>query len=93
MQSKADYEREYQRSIEDSIGFWKEKSTSLNWQQPFDRVLDWNFQEPSVRWFDGGLLNASENCLDRHLADRGDQIALIWEPNDPSNPTRSYTYQ
>lgn len=93
LQSKADYEREYQRSIEDSIGFWKEKSTSLNWQQPFDRVLDWNFQEPSVRWFDGGLLNASENCLDRHLADRGDQIALIWEPNDPSNPTRSYTYQ
>ena len=56
-------------------------------------TLDWNFVEPHVRWFMGGKLNITENCIDRHLKDRGNQPALIWEPNDPDEAHRVLTYK
>ncbi len=87
------YSQEYQRSIEDSDAFWAEKAARLDWIRPWDKVCEWDFEEPSVRWFEGGQLNASVNCLDRHIdAGRGDDTAIIWEGNDPSD-SRSLSYR
>ncbi|MEZ4980670.1 MAG: acetyl-coenzyme A synthetase N-terminal domain-containing protein [Saprospiraceae bacterium] len=58
-------------------------------RKPWKKVLDWNFRDPDVKWFTGGKLNITENCLDRHLATRGDKVALIWEPNDPEAKTQN----
>ena len=87
------YNQEYQRSIEDSDAFWAEKAARLDWIRPWDKVCEWDFEEPSARWFEGGQLNASVNCLDRHIdAGRGDDTAIIWEGNDPSD-SRSLSYK
>lgn len=91
--SFAEYEAQYQRSVEDPEGFWAEQAETFTWQKPWDQVLEWNFREPSIKWFLGGKLNITENCLDRHLESRGDQTAIIWEPNDPNEPHKSYTYR
>ena len=75
---EAAYQTLYQRSIDDPEGFWAEMAASeLAWTKPWDSVLDW--EPPYARWFDGGELNVSANCLDRHLATRGDKTALVWE--------------
>ena len=63
------------------------------WKKKWEKVLEWNFKEPRVRWFEGAKLNITENCLDRHLADKADQPAIIWEPNDPTLPNRVLTYR
>lgn len=91
--SFAEYEAQYQRSVEDPEGFWAEQAETFTWQKPWDQVLEWNFREPSIKWFLGGKLNITENCLDRHLETRGDQTAIIWEPNDPNESHKSYTYR
>ncbi len=88
-----EYQQEYQKSVEQPEAFWAEKAGTFQWQKKWDQVLDWNFAEPSVKWFSGGKLNITENCLDRHLATRGDQVAIIWEPNDPTEPAQSITYR
>jgi acetyl-CoA synthetase len=77
------YQGEYRKSISDPEGFWAEIAGHFTWKKKWDRVLDWNFKEPSVKWFVNARLNITENCLDRHLKDRGNQTAIIWEPNDP----------
>ena len=60
----------------------------------WDKVLDWNFSEPSINWFVNAKMNITENCLDRHLKERPDQTAIIWEPNDPKkDKVRTYTYK
>ena len=87
-----DYKETYKRSVEDPEGFWAEQASSFQWHQKWDKVLDWNFDEPNVKWFDGGKLNITENCLDRHIAERGDQTAILWEPNDPQEPAKHITY-
>jgi acetyl-CoA synthetase len=82
----------YRRSVEDPEGFWAEQAQALEWDRSFDRVLDWDFRSAKVRWFDGGQLNASVNCLDRHLGALGDQPAIIWEGDEPDQQrTLSYT--
>jgi acetyl-CoA synthetase len=87
---EATYETLYRRSIEDPEGFWGEMATrELAWSKPWERVLDW--QPPFARWFDGGTLNVSFNCLDRHLATRGDKVALLWE-GEPGD-RRQLTYR
>jgi acetyl-CoA synthetase len=74
----ADYERQYRRSLDEPEAFWGETAArELMWSKPWTKVLDW--QPPWARWFDGGELNVSANCLDRHLAARGDKVALVWE--------------
>ncbi len=88
-----DYQREYKRSVEDPEGFWAEVADSFTWKKKYDKVLDWNFEGPDVKWFDGGQLNITENCLDRHLAERGDKVAILWEPNEPSEPAVKITYK
>ena len=79
------YFRLYQQSLDDPEGFWAEQAREfLNWNKPWDKVLDWDYKKAHIRWFEGGKLNVSVNCIDRHLASRGDQVAIIWEGDDPS---------
>jgi acetyl-CoA synthetase len=80
------YEQMYKLSIEDPDGFWAEQAAEfLTWYKPWDKVLEWDFHTAQIRWFEGGKLNVSYNCLDRHLDTRGDQTAIIWESDDPSD--------
>lgn len=83
----------YQRSVDDPEGFWAEQADQfLSWSKRWDKVLDWDFTKGHIRWFEGGKLNVSENCLDRHLATRGDQVAIIWEGDNPSED-KKITYK
>jgi len=87
------YQAAYKKSIEEPAAFWSEIAEHFTWHKKWDKTLDWNFKEPKVEWFKGGQLNITENCLDRHLSTRGDQPAIIWEPNDPSEHHRIITYK
>jgi len=79
------YRDMYQRSIDDPDGFWGEQAKAfISWYKPWDKVLDCDFNEPRIEWFTGAELNASYNCIDRHLDTRGDQTAIIWEGDDPT---------
>src|SRR5215471_457398 len=89
VKNTAEYEALYRRSMDDPEGFWAEVARQLDWARPFTRVLDW--KPPYARWFEDGQLNVSYNCLDRHLAKRGDQLALRWE-GEPGE-TRDLTYR
>jgi acetyl-CoA synthetase len=87
------YELAYRESVTRPEEYWASVAEHFQWRKKWDKVLEWDFKEPRVRWFDGAKLNITENCLDRHLADRGDQPAIIWEPNDPSERHRVLTYK
>lgn len=89
----AEYQDAYQRSVNDPEGFWAEQASTFQWKKKWDKTLEWNFKDPDVKWFVGGKLNITENCLDRHLAERGDQVAILFEHNDPTTPNTSYTYR
>ena len=93
IQSFEEYQQAYQKSVQDPEGFWGEIADTFTWRQPWQKVLDWNFEEPRVNWFINGKLNITENCLDRHLKTRGNKLALIWEPNDPKERYVRYTYR
>ncbi|MGZ8385078.1 MAG: acetate--CoA ligase [Nitrospira sp.] len=83
----------YKRSVEDPEGFWSEQADRfVSWSGRWEKVLEWDFQKGYVRWFDGGRLNACFNCVDRHLATRGEQTAIIWEGNEPDH-SRTITYR
>ncbi len=90
--SLQDYHLQYQKSIENPEEFWDQIAKTFTWQKPYTKILEWDFQHPSIQWFADGELNITENCLDRHLPHKADQIALLFEPNDPSQKVRSYTY-
>lgn len=94
LQTFSEYQKAYDLSVEDPALFWASIANTFTWQKKWDTVLRWNFTEPTVKWFEGGVLNITENALDRHIAaGKGEQKAIIWEPNDPSHPTKSYTYK
>jgi len=86
------YHEAFKQSEENPEAFWASVAEHFIWQKKWDKVLDWNFTEPKVEWFIGGRLNITENCIDRHLATRGEEPALIWEPNNPIEKTRVVTY-
>jgi len=88
-----DYKKTYARSVEDPEGFWAEQASSFQWSKPWDKVLEWDFLKPDVKWFVGGKTNITENCLDRHLATRGDQTAILWEPNGIDEASKSYSFK
>ncbi|MDX1684534.1 MAG: acetate--CoA ligase [Saprospiraceae bacterium] len=90
--SLEDYKKTYKESVEDPEAFWKSQAETFEWIKPFDKVLDWEFETPDVKWFLNGKLNITVNCLDRHIDKKGDQVAILWEPNDPDGDVRSYTY-
>jgi len=89
----AEYHAAYQRSIEDPAAFWASVAEHFTWRKKWDTTLEWNFNEPDVKWFQGGKLNITENCLDRHLEKLGNQPAIIWEPNSPDEQPRVLTYK
>ncbi len=92
--NKTTYEELYKKSIEDPESFWAEQAQTLKWITPFKSVKNTSFNEPvNIEWFKDGELNIAENCLDRHLETRGDQIAFIWEPEDMDQPTVNITYK
>jgi acetyl-CoA synthetase len=91
--NRTQYDALYRRSIEDPEGFWAEQAeTFVTWDRKWDRVLDWDFTRGHIRWFEGAKLNVSYNCLDRHLATRGDQVAILWEGDNPAED-RKLTYR
>ena len=87
IKSLQEYKDTYHKSISDPDAFWGEVANHFTWKKKWDRVSNWSFNPLDIKWFEGGQLNITENCLDRHLAESGDKIALLWEPNDPSQPT------
>ncbi|MDR6804000.1 acetyl-CoA synthetase [Dyadobacter sp. BE34] len=87
-----EYKVAYQQSVDDPEGFWAEVAQQFQWRKPWKKVLSWDFQEARTKWFEGGVMNITENALDRHLAERGDQPAIIWEPNNPEDQAVTLTY-
>jgi len=87
------YNTAYAYSISQPEEFWAGVADHFTWRKPWEKVLDWNFEEPSIKWFSGGKLNITENCLDRHVTQNGNKPAIIWEPNDPEDDHRILTYK
>lgn len=87
-----EYHSEYKKSVDSPELFWAEVAEDFHWQKKWDKVLNWNFTEPKIEWYTGAQLNITENCLDRHIATRADQTAIIWEPNDPNEKARHISY-
>jgi len=87
------YQADYKLSVEDPEKFWGNIAETFAWKKRWDKVLDWDFKKPSIKWFEGGQLNISENCLDRHLSSQPDKVAIIWEPNDPNEKVVKLTYK
>ncbi len=88
-----EYKEVYAYSVQNPEGFWGDVAEHFTWKKKWDKVLNWNFSEPKVEWFPGAQLNITENCLDRHLAERGEDVAIIWESNDPNEASRTLSYR
>ena len=90
----AKYLEMYEHSVADPEGFWREQGQTIEWMKPFSKVSDVSYDKPdvSIKWYHDGTLNASANCLDRHLAERGDQTAIIWEGDNP-NDSKHISYK
>tara|TARA_B100001287_G_scaffold168711_1_gene141916 strand:+ start:793 stop:2685 length:1893 start_codon:yes stop_codon:yes gene_type:complete len=88
-----EYYEEYEKSVNFPEEFWSEKARSFRWKSSWNKALDWEFKTPDVKWFVGGKLNITENCLDRHLESFPNQTAIIWEPNDPKETPKKITYK
>jgi len=87
----ADYEERYRRSIDDPDGFWAEEARRIDWVKPPTRIADWSFDPVDIKWFEDGVLNLCFNCVDRHLTDKADTAAIVWEGDQPGS-TRTLTY-
>ena len=91
--SFADYQKIYRASVDNPEAFWSEIAEEFVWKKKWDSVLRWDFHKPELSWFQGGKLNITENCIDRHLPHRADQTAILWESNDAGEPSRKITYK
>ena len=91
---EADYKKMYEHSLADPDGFWAEHGKRIHWYKPFTKVKHTSFDRHnvSIKWFEDGTTNAAYNCIDRHLAHRGDQVAIIWEGDDPKD-SKHITYR
>lgn len=90
--SLSEYEEVYQRSIEQPENFWAKIAEEFLWYKKWDKVLNWNFETPEIKWFNGGTTNICANAIDRNLEKFGDRTAIIWEPNSPDEVVRKFTY-
>ncbi|WP_284165012.1 acetate--CoA ligase [Frigidibacter sp. SD6-1] len=92
---RAKYDDMYRASVDDPAAFWGAHGKRVDWIKPFSRVknTDFTFGQVSIKWFEDGQLNVAANCIDRHLAKRGGQTAIIWEPDDPATPARHISYK
>jgi len=88
-----DYKKTYQYSVDQPEEFWARIAETFFWKKKWTNVLNWNFKEPAIKWFENGKLNITENCLDRHIYTDGDKPAIIWEPNDPFEDARILSYK
>ena len=89
-----EYFQVYRKSVRDPESFWEEIAEEhFLWRKKWDRVLSWDFSKPEVKWFEGAKLNITENCLDRHLAIRSNKTAILFEPNNPDEPSQHITYR
>ncbi len=93
IQNLEQYHRNYQKSIENPQEFWGDVASHFDWHEPWDSVVNSDFSNAKTTWFEGAKLNITENCIDRHLEERGHQPAIIFEPNDPQKPSQTITYQ
>ena len=91
--SLEEYHKKYKESVENPAQFWENIADTFKWRKKWDKTLNWNFDEPKVEWFKGGKLNITENCLDRHIETKGNQTAIIWEPNNPNDKVVKLTYK
>ena len=87
------YHETYERSVKDPEGFWSEIANTFEWKKPWDKTLEWDFHDYQAKWFQGGKLNITENCIDRHLEERGDQDAFIWIPNEVEDEPVHISYK
>ena len=90
--SLSDYFKKYEQSEKDPEKFWSEIADTFIWKKKWDKVLDWDFESVDIKWFKNAKLNITENIFERNLKDRGDKTAIIWEPNDPNEPSIHLTY-
>ncbi|MCB0429338.1 MAG: acetate--CoA ligase [Flavobacteriales bacterium] len=86
------YKEQYEKSVKDPEGYWAGIAETFTWRKKWDKVLEWSFHPFDVKWFLGGKLNITENCLDRHLPARKDQVAFYWEKNNPGDSGETITY-
>ena len=93
IESKSDYNEFYNKSMEQTDAYWAEVAESFTWKKKWDSVLSGGFENLDMKWFDGGKLNITENCIDRHLKDNADKVAIIWESNDPFEASKTFTYK
>ena len=87
-----EYQLEYEKSIKNPEDFWADKAKQFTWKKKWEKILSWDFSKPEIKWFEGGKLNITENCLDRHLEKRGNQTAIKWIANNPKEQNRCLSY-
>jgi len=89
-----EYFQVYRKSVSNPESFWEEIAEEhFEWRRRWNKVLNWDFKKPEIKWFEGAKLNITENCLDRHLHTRGDKTAILFEPNDPNDAAEHITYR
>lgn len=88
-----EYTEAYQKSVAEPETFWAEIASEFTWKSTWNKILEWNFTEPNVKWFVNAKLNITENCIDRHLAKNATKVALVWEPNEPNVVNKTVTYR
>ena len=93
IQTLSGYLHEYQKSVLEPEAFWSRVAETFHWKKQWDKVVDWNFEEPKVNWFVNGKLNITENILDRHIYTHGERPAIVWEANDPNEASRTISYK
>ncbi|AXY78775.1 acetate--CoA ligase [Paraflavitalea soli] len=93
IRSAEQYQAAYKKSVDHPEEFWSDVASHFQWRKPWDKVLEWDFKKPTIKWFSGAKLNITENCIDRHLEKLGNKPAIIWEPNDPEEYHRVLTYR
>ena len=87
------YIHEYQRSVHQPEQFWSKIADSFHWKKRWEKIVEWNFEEPKIEWFKGAKLNITENILEKHLFTMGDKPAIIWEPNEPGDENQTITFR
>ncbi len=91
--NQSEYLELYKNSVTDPEKFWADVAEDFTWRKKWSKVLEWDFHKPEVKWFMGGKMNITENCIDRHLPACANQTAILWESNDPKEPSRKISYQ
>ena len=93
IKSLSEFKQAKVQAEENPVGFWSEVAREFHWKSPWKQTLDYDFSIPEVKWFIGGKLNITENCLDRHLATQPNKTAILFEPNDPTGEVQRLTYK